>query len=82
MPKSTSCQLAGQQIDVDEAADLKTAALRQRGPIPDFRCIDCGQPVRPHKSGGHAAAHFEHLQRNFNCPLSHRSRGKGRHGVS
>jgi hypothetical protein len=38
-----------------------------------FVCIECGKSVRPHKEGGNAAAHFEHLNRNADCPLSHKA---------
>lgn len=38
----------------------------------DYLCPECEKPVRPHRAGGHTAAHFEHLERNRNCSLSHR----------
>lgn len=70
MATMTSANLNGQSISIDEAVDL-----RDNSPVrPDFRCRECDQPVRAHKSGGHAAAHFEHLERNANCTLSHVAR--------
>jgi hypothetical protein len=53
---------------------MKDTADRQRLGRPDFRCIECNQPVRPHRSGGHASAHFEHMERNPDCSQSHVAR--------
>ncbi len=64
----TTCLLNEQIIDIVSAIDLKDSGGI---PHPDFRCTECAQPVRPHRSGGHAAAHFEHLERNPNCSQSH-----------
>ncbi len=69
MPTMTSCILNGQAIDIDAAIDMKDA-----GNHPDFRCDECRQPVRPHRSGGHSPAHFEHLERNPDCSQSHVAR--------
>lgn len=69
MPTMTSCTLDGQAIDIDTAIDMRDAGNR-----PDFRCNECGQAVRPHRSGGHAPAHFEHLERNPDCSQSHVAR--------
>lgn len=69
MPKMTSCTLNGQTIDIDVAIDMKDV-----GNLPDFRCSECNQPVRPHRSGGHSSAHFEHLERNPDCSQSHVAR--------
>ena len=73
MPLATICRLGSQEIEVEQATQLRDQAKRQRQERLDFKCIHCGHPVRPHKGGGHAAAHFEHLERNENCPLSHRA---------
>lgn len=74
MPTMTTCSLNNQVIDVDAAIDMKDTADRQRLGRPDFRCIECNQPVRPHRSGGHASAHFEHMERNPDCSQSHVAR--------
>lgn len=68
MVTMTQCILGERLIVVDEAIDIKDS-----GPIvaPDFRCTECNQPVRPHRSGGHVAAHFEHMERNPDCTQSH-----------
>jgi hypothetical protein len=71
MPKAITCVLNKKVIGVDEALNLRDTANRK----PDFRCVDCGKAVRPHRAGGDGAAHFEHLERNPACPLSHRMRG-------
>lgn len=71
MAKSVACRLNGNEISVEAAVDLRDDTRRRRGPLPDFRCIDCGDPVRPFRAGGHSPAHIEHVNRNANCPLSH-----------
>ena len=66
----TTCAHHGQQIDIHEALQLRDQAKQSHASYPDFRCVECGKPVRPHKEGGHAGAHFEHRSRNPNCRLS------------
>jgi hypothetical protein len=66
MATMTSCLLGNTHISVETAIDMKDA-----GQDGDFRCTECKEPVRPHRSGGHAAAHFEHLERNAACSQSH-----------
>lgn len=71
MATMTTCILNGRTISVEEAINIKdTGSIA----APDFRCTECNQPVRPHRSGGHAAAHFEHLERNPACSQSHVAR--------
>jgi hypothetical protein len=70
MPRATTCALHGQEIDIDEALQLRDQAKQGRASYPGFRCVECDEPVRPHKEGGHAGAHFEHLSRNPDCRLS------------
>jgi hypothetical protein len=69
MPRATSCKLSGIEIGVEEALGKRQDGLRGRD-VPNFRCVHCGEAVRPHRDGGNAAAHFEHLRRNAACPLS------------
>jgi 5-methylcytosine-specific restriction protein A len=60
-------------ITIDEAVSIKDENQNLQ---PDaFSCTECGLPVRPHRSGGNASAHFEHLSRNAECSLSHKSLG-------
>ena len=63
MPTSDTCN-----IRVDLALAL-VDTMRAVGASPSdghFRCPECGEPVRPHRS---AEPHFEHLERNPDCPL-------------
>jgi hypothetical protein len=71
MAKSLTCRVNGNEISVDHAVQLRDEARRLRQLPPDFRCVDCGEPVRPFRAGGHSPAHIEHIDRNANCPLSH-----------
>ena len=71
MAKMTICTLNGRSIGISDAIDIKDSGVVV---APDFRCTECQKPVRPHKSGGHAAAHFEHLKRNPDCSQSHVAR--------
>jgi len=66
MATMTDCMLNGAVVDIGAAIDMKDTGLN-----PDFRCNECNQAVRPHRSGGHVSAHFEHLERNPNCSQSH-----------
>lgn len=70
MARSTMCTLDECEISVEQAIELRDAAQHRKIKKPDFRCMECGRPVRPHKAGGIACAHFEHLDRNPNCRLS------------
>ena len=66
VPKSTTCILSGQQIDIQAALEI-----RERKSSADFRCPECGERVRAHKkSTTGQEAHFEHLSSNSRCSLS------------
>ena len=71
MATMTMCVIDDRLIDIDMAVDIKD---ENRIYSPDFRCTECNQPVRPHRSGGRVAAHFEHLERNPACSQSHVAR--------
>ena len=71
MATMTTCTLDGRTIGIEDAISIKDGRSIA---APDFRCTECSQPVRPHRSGGHAAAHFEHLERNPDCSQSHVAR--------
>lgn len=67
-------------FDGDEIGVAAALALRADGMASDdspFSCVVCGEHVRPHQAGGHVRAHFEHLERNGDCPLSHVQRSVG-----
>jgi len=70
MPRATECILGNDRISVKEAIQLRDIAETQKNKKPDFRCVECGRPVKPHKGGGTGGAHFEHLERNPKCSLS------------
>jgi 5-methylcytosine-specific restriction protein A len=70
MTTAVACLYKGKVISVAEALQIKgqsTSGL----PPGIFLCSECQKPVKPHRSGGHADAHFEHLKRNPECSLSH-----------
>lgn len=69
MARAASCVLDGREISIDDALQLRDQG-RRRDPKLDFRCVECDKPVRAHKEGGGAQAHFEHHRRNPNCSRS------------
>lgn len=71
MPTSITCIYEGKEIAVDEAVRINSDSVGTNSERPLFICISCGERVRPHRSGGQTQAHFEHFQRNDECPLSH-----------
>jgi len=74
MPAATKCFFNGDFISVSRALALKArASIDQQ---PEFQCIECKDPVRPHRAGGKGEAHFAHLGRNALCSLSHRRRSR------
>ena len=68
MARATTCMLMGRGLGIDKALEMRD----QRGSKQtlDFQCVECGGPVRAHKEGGGAQAHFEHRERNPNCQRS------------
>lgn len=69
MATSTKCLYKGEVITIEFAIITK-----KTNKSAVFTCVQCEQSVRPHLGGGHTNAHFEHLKRNENCPLSHNSK--------
>ena len=78
MPTATACFYDGKAIEVDKAIALKQRAKAENNVVPLFTCLECHERVRPHRGGGHAPAHFEHLKRNADCSLSHVARKRNR----
>lgn len=74
MPLAETCLYQSDEISVEKAITLRGDKQQRKKRILDFRCIKCHKPVRPHRSGKKSAAHFEHLERNPNCSLSHPAR--------
>jgi len=70
MPRATTCLFEGKVLTVKTAIVIRDKTRRKDRGNLSFKCTECGQKVRPHKAGGHASAHFEHLMRNPACHLS------------
>lgn len=70
MARATTCTLHNREIDIDEALRLRDQSQRNGGSYPDFHCVECDMPVRPHSESDYGEAHFEHWSRNPNCRLS------------
>lgn len=70
MPRAQESLLNGRLVGINDAIEDRDNARRIGQPFPDWRCVQCGRPIRPHRASNHGAAHFEHLERNPNCPLS------------
>jgi hypothetical protein len=61
MPKATTCNLAGQIIEIEEGLQLRDDAVENGGPYPEFRCCECGEFVQPQQEGTTGQrAHYEH----------------------
>ena len=70
MPKATTCKLENAEISIEAALRLRDQAKHKCEPRPDFKCIDCNNDVNPFRESRYGSAHFEHLRRNADCPLS------------
>lgn len=70
MPRATTCLCEGKEISIEKALELKNSTNPRDRIFLNFECTECGKLVRPHKSGGNMAAHFEHIMRNPTCNLS------------
>jgi hypothetical protein len=75
-PKMKDCL-----IGVDLAKAIRKVAGSLKLKVPDgklgFRCTECNRPVKP-AVGKKQPPHFEHLDRNAKCSLSHVKRKGGR----
>jgi len=74
MPKMTDCLIS---VELANALKAVVKAMKLKVPEGDirFRCPECRKPVKAHRSRGRNAAHFEHLDKNSTCSLSHKSQG-------
>jgi hypothetical protein len=75
---ATECLIA-----IDKALRLRQLLKASGQSIPKlFICKHCKRPVKPldegrdKSSGRIAPAHFEHLKRNIDCPLSDKTTAK------
>ena len=71
-PMALTCEIESgsgwKAISIDDALNMRGRRVWHGG-----RCIECHEPVRPHKRGTTGqAAHFEHLERNARCSRSTR----------
>ncbi len=74
MAKMTTCLFHGALISIGDALSRRDDARKRGVTAPHFECDECKKLVRAHKSGGHAQAHFEHMERNEDCSQSHVAR--------
>ena len=70
MPKMITANSESKIVPIETALLRREAARKNRTVMPKYLCIECGNPVRPHKAGQSNQAHFEHLKRNINCSKS------------
>ena len=73
MPTMTTCVMNGNIIDIHEALRLRDQTDNRGVAREVYLCVECNQPVRAHSDGSTTSAHFEHLERNPACNLSHRA---------
>ena len=57
MPRATFCRLTT-EIRVVQALVMRDGDKTLNDLVAKFRCVECGQPVRPHKAGKGMEAHF------------------------
>ena len=70
MARMTLALQDGERVSIDEALAQRALSRSNHSRRSRFTCEECGRPVRAHKQGGHAQAHFEHLARNPTCSRS------------
>lgn len=70
MPRATECKLDGSKINVFEALRLRESAKKVKQEPLIFLCIECEEPVKPHRKSEKQAAHFEHYKGKKDCRLS------------
>lgn len=71
MPASITCSYNGKLVDIEEALRIKKQ-LGKMLPARAFVCVECSKPVKPHRGGAGNSPHFEHIDRNSRCSLSHK----------
>jgi hypothetical protein len=63
-------------LKIKEALDLRRLLKKSTLRIPRFLCSYCKRPVKAESKGRTTPAHFEHLKRNLECPLSDKTTAK------
>jgi len=66
MPKATECLITA-ELAV-QLRDMFRKSGKRLGKV--FRCKVCNSPVKPMVESSFGKAHFEHIDRNLDCPLS------------
>ena len=72
MPKMTYARSGGKKVSIEFALKQRELAKKSKSLMPKYLCVECGNLVRPHRAGEKNQAHFEHLNRNKKCSLSHK----------
>lgn len=64
--------------ELDHCLVSVKTALRVRDLIAEgeFLCPSCKEPIKPHSESPTGGAHFEHYERNLDCPLSDKRTAK------
>jgi hypothetical protein len=66
MPKATECLISAELAI--QLREMVRKSGRRLGKV--FRCKVCNSPVKPMVESSVGKAHFEHFDRNIDCPLS------------
>lgn len=66
MPKATECLISAELAA--QLRDLFRQSGKRLGKV--FRCKSCNRPVKVMVGSSVGEAHFEHFERNLDCPLS------------
>ncbi len=70
LPLAIEAIYEGERIGIAKALEIRSQYKGKDFKTP-FTCVSCGRSIRAHKDGG-GAAHFEHMARNPQCPLSYK----------
>ena len=73
MPKMTYARSSGKRVSIEAALEQRELAKKSKTLMPKYLCLECGNLVRPHKAGPNNPAYYEHLNRNKECSLSHKT---------
>jgi hypothetical protein len=64
MPKTTDCLISAELVA--QIRDIFRGSGKRLSKV--FRCKSCNRPVKPMVGSTVGEAHFEHFQRNLDCP--------------
>jgi hypothetical protein len=77
MPKATDCLISAELAA--QIRDIFRGWGKRLGKV--FRCKSCNRPVKPMVGSTVGEAHFEHFQRNLDCPLSDKRTARRAHAA-